>query len=190
MQAFGLEPGQKLLDIPCGDGFWSSVFAKAGFVVVGVDLSPGGVEMARRRYPGIEFLTGNAEETLPVPQASFDVVFSRGITHLHRRELFTDRAFRVVANLMSYVKPGGILLISYHTKRDGAGPDRHVQHPVSDLVRLVESAADPGRIEVVDDFVQIGAQHRHAPYRFPHLGRRTIRSRLRGLARRIHRLIR
>ena len=178
--AFGLQAGERLLDIPCGDGFWTSVLAELGFDACGVDLSPGGVEAAKTRYPGIEFAVGAAEQDLPFAERSFDVVFSRGITHLHRPELFKDSSFRMAGNLMRYVRPGGLLLVSYYTKRDGSQPDRHAQHPVSDLVRLFEAAGDVRKVEVVDNFVQIGVQHHDAP-------RPLVASTSGGLARRVGR---
>jgi SAM-dependent methyltransferase len=162
VEAFDLRPRERLLDIPCGDGFWTSVFSELGFDASGVDLSPGGVEAARGRYAGIEFAIGNAEEDLPFDDRGFDVVFSRGITHLHHADLFREASLRMARNLMRYVRPGGLLLVSYHTRRDGGHADRHAQHPVSDLVRLFEAAGDVFKVEVVDDYVQIGVQHRDA----------------------------
>ena len=178
--AFGLQAGERLLDIPCGDGFWTSVFAEFGFDACGVDLSPGGIDTARQGYPGIEFAVGDAEQDVPFAKRSFDVVFSRGITHLHRPELFKDSSFRMAGNLMGYVRPGGLLLVSYYTKRDGSQPDRHAQHPVSDLVELFESAGDVFKVEVVGNFVQIGVQHKDAP-------RALARPSSDGLARRVGR---
>ena len=163
IEAFGLQAGERLLDIPCGDGFWTSVFAELGFDACGVDLSPGGIDTAWQRYPGIAFAVGDAEQDLPFAKRSFDVVFSRGITHLHRPKLFKDSSLRMARNLMDYVRPGGLLLVSYYTKRDGSQPDRHAQHPVSDLVELFETAGDVFKVEVIDNFVQIGVQHRDAP---------------------------
>lgn len=104
---FQLREGERILDIPCGDGFWSSVFAKKGFKVVGIDLNETGIAEARRRFPQIEFHLGNAEQKLPVPADTFDIVFSRAITHLHQKELFRDRTLAMLRNLMAYVRPGG-----------------------------------------------------------------------------------
>jgi len=158
-------PGHRpaLLDIPCGDGFWTSVMARLGFDAQGVDLSPAGVARARERYPKLSFYEGNAEETLPVPERSFDVVFSRAITHLHYPDLTAPGTLQMARNLMRYVKDDGQLLVSYFTKRDGGGTERHYYHPVSDLVRLFEQAGDVWRVDVVGDFVQMGVRHRGSP---------------------------
>jgi hypothetical protein len=66
-------------------------------------------------------------------------------------------------NLMDLVSPTGLLLVSYHTRRDRSGSNTHTFHPVSDLVKLFEGVGDPYRVEVVDDYVQIGVQHRGGP---------------------------
>lgn len=192
VQAFDLRPGERVLDIPSGDGFWSAVLERLGFEVVGVDLSIGGVETARKRYPGIAFHVGNAEEALPVPQEGFDIVFSRGISHLHRSQLFTDGAERMAQNLMRYVARGGFLLVSYSTHRTGRGSEGHFHHLVADLVRLFEKAGDIFKVEVVDNFVQIGVRRRDAPRKWPRPPPRKKRwsRRLRiGLARAVRRVI-
>jgi 2-polyprenyl-3-methyl-5-hydroxy-6-metoxy-1,4-benzoquinol methylase len=165
IEAFDMRPGQTLLDIPSGEGFWSDVLRKHGLEVTGVDLSEGGVETGRERYPGIEFFVGDAEQELPCEKGSFDIVFSRGISHLHRTDLFTDASKGMVKNLMSYVKPGGLLLFSYTTKRNqqGDGDEARVHHRVSDLVRLFEEAGDPFRFEVVGNMCQVGVQHWDSP---------------------------
>jgi len=155
----GLGHWPALLDIPCGDGFWTSVMARLGFDAQGVDLSPAGVATARERYPKLTFHEGNAEETLPMPERSFEVVFSRAITHLHYPDLTRPGTVQMARNLMRYVKDDGQLLVSYFTKRDGGGTERHHYHPVSDLVHLFEQAGDVWRVDVVGDFVQIGVRH-------------------------------
>ncbi|HEY6638621.1 MAG TPA: class I SAM-dependent methyltransferase [Solirubrobacterales bacterium] len=161
--SFGLKRGERLLDIPCGDGFWASLFDGQGLRVSGVDVSEGGIEVARRRYPGIDFRVGDAEGPLPYEPGEFDVVFSRGISHLHREDLGKESTRQMARTLMSLVSPKGLLLVSLHTRRDHSGSETHAFHPVSALVELFESVGDPYRVEVVDDYVQIGVQHRGGP---------------------------
>lgn len=173
----GLGRRPRLLDIPCGDGFWTSVMARLGFDAQGIDLSPTGVAKAKERYPKLTFQEGNAEATLPVPERSFDVVFSRSITHLHYPDLTTPRTLQMARNLMRYVNDNGQLLVSYYTKRDGGGTERHHYHPVSDLVRLFEHAGDVWRVDVAGDFVRIGVRNRGFPppaHWSEHLGRQVL----------------
>jgi len=74
----------KLLDVGCGTGISTSVWACE---CTGIDPSEKLVALAQKKYAGQEnrkFLVGNAEE-LPFPDDTFDVVIS--ITAIHN---FTD----------------------------------------------------------------------------------------------------
>jgi SAM-dependent methyltransferase len=44
-----LRPGDRLLELGCGDGALSCLLARQGFEVTGVDISPGMIEEAKRR---------------------------------------------------------------------------------------------------------------------------------------------
>lgn len=56
-------------DAGCGTGRVSAHLAARGLDVIGIDLSPGMVEAARRTYPELHFEVGALEE-LPLPDAS------------------------------------------------------------------------------------------------------------------------
>ncbi len=164
VEAFDLAPG-RLLDVGCGDGFWTSVFSELGFEATGVDLSPGGIDAARSKYPGSRFLVADADEPLPFEAASFDVVFCRAISHFGAPDLEAPRVTSLIPRLMALLAPGGALLASYHTTRDGGVVHGRTYHPVSALVRLLEQGGDPYRVEVIGNYVQIGVGHRGAPAR-------------------------
>lgn len=155
VDAFGLTPG-RLLDVGCGDGFWTSIFRELGFEATGVDLSPGGISTARERYPGIPFLVADADEALPFEPGSFDVVFCRAISHFGEADLEAPRVTALVPRLMTLLAPGGVLLASYNTTRDGSVVHGRTLHPMSALVRLLEHGGDPYRVELVGNYVQIG----------------------------------
>ena len=162
VDAFDLPPG-RLLDVGCGDGFWTSIFSELGFEATGVDLSPGGIEAARSRSPGIPFLVADADEALPFEPGSFDVVFCRAISHFGEPDLEAPRVTSLIPRLMALLSPGGVLLASYHTTREGGTVHGRTYHPVSALVRLLEHGGDPYRVELVGNYVQIGVGHRGAP---------------------------
>lgn len=59
----GLGPTASVLDVGCGAGAWTELFAKRYRRVVGVDASPGMLATARRRLTGqgnVELIQGNA----------------------------------------------------------------------------------------------------------------------------------
>lgn len=98
-------PGQRVLDIACGEGYGSAALRQAGAVsVVGVDVSPQACEHARRTY-GIDARVGDAT-AIPLPNQSIDIIVSfETIEHVAQPTEFINECARVLA-------PGGVLIIS------------------------------------------------------------------------------
>ena len=75
VDALGLEPGQRLLDVGCGPGRHAYGFAQRGIEVVGVDISQRFVDLANENAPaGATFVRADARD-LPF-DAEFDAVIS------------------------------------------------------------------------------------------------------------------
>ena len=72
-----------LLEIGCSSGYYSEVFGIAGlpFTYAGCDYSPAFVELARKKYPGLQFDVQDAT-ALAYASGRFDVVIS-GCCLLH-----------------------------------------------------------------------------------------------------------
>lgn len=74
-----LQPGERLLDAACGTGIVARLAAQqigSNGVVVGIDINPGMLEVARSSTPAnmsIEWHESNAED-MPLPDEAFDVV--------------------------------------------------------------------------------------------------------------------
>lgn len=67
-------PGQRLLDVGCGTGWFTRGLAARGFAMTGLDVDEGMLAVARQRTPeGISWLQGDAAQ-LPFADASFDQV--------------------------------------------------------------------------------------------------------------------
>jgi ubiquinone/menaquinone biosynthesis C-methylase UbiE len=78
-----IQPGDRVLDLACGDGVYARWLAEEvgdSGSVMAVDLSPAFLELARQSLGGdpladrIEFVQGDLEH-LPIPEDSFDVVW-------------------------------------------------------------------------------------------------------------------
>jgi len=54
----GVKDG-RVVDLGCGSGIWAGELVEAGFQVVGVDISPAMIEIARHRVPDAEFHVGS-----------------------------------------------------------------------------------------------------------------------------------
>ncbi len=130
----GVAPGERVLDVGCGEGAFSAALAEAGARPVGVEVASEPVRRARLRHPGLEF--HHAPGALPFPAGEFDAVWAgEVIEHVVDGLGLLDELSRVL-------RPGGRLLIST--------PD-HSRRLVLGLAlrrRAFEAHFDPGRDHV------------------------------------------
>jgi ubiquinone/menaquinone biosynthesis C-methylase UbiE len=109
-----LAAGMSLLDVGCGPGNITADLAArlGGGSVVGIDLSPEVIELARSQFdsvthPNLSFEVANVYE-LDVPDESFDVVYAHQVLqHL-------SRPVDALTEMRRVLKPGGTLAV-----RDG-----------------------------------------------------------------------
>ncbi len=98
MEWLNAEPGERILDLGCGDGQLTEQLAARGAVMRGFDASPQMAAAARAR--GLEVDEGSAEK-LPYSDASFDAVFSNAALHWIRDQ------DAVIAEAHRVLKSGG-----------------------------------------------------------------------------------
>ncbi len=99
------EAGDTVLDVGSSIGVVTNALRKYGLRPSGIDVVPEFVEVARERYPDIDFQVAPAER-LPFPNESFDYVnMSSLIEHVDDWQASIREAARVL-------KPGGVLYIS------------------------------------------------------------------------------
>jgi SAM-dependent methyltransferase len=111
VEAAGVRPGERVLDVAAGSGNASIPAAAAGAAVVASDLTPALLEAGRRRAQslGLDVRWDEADaEALPYEDASFDVALSCvGIMFAPHHQDAADELVRVV-------RPGGrVALLSW-----------------------------------------------------------------------------
>jgi SAM-dependent methyltransferase len=56
-----------VIDLGCGTGIWARELVRAGFAVLGIDISPSMIALARKRVPAAKFRIGSFLEA-PLPE--------------------------------------------------------------------------------------------------------------------------
>jgi SAM-dependent methyltransferase len=102
---------RRILDAGCGNGWFTAHLKKAGFDVVGLDVSGTAIKVARQAYPDIEFVCAPLDrERWPFGDASFDVILATEvIEHIYDTEV-------MFAEMARCCRPGGYALLTtpYH----------------------------------------------------------------------------
>jgi SAM-dependent methyltransferase len=97
-----IRPGSAL-DVGCGVGDFSRFLSDQGFKVVAVDGREENAAEAKRRHPGITFLTGNAEDLPVAEMGTFDLVLCFGLLY------HLENPFRAIRNL--HAVTGTVLMV-------------------------------------------------------------------------------
>jgi ubiquinone/menaquinone biosynthesis C-methylase UbiE len=149
MHAAGVQPGQHVLDVGCGTGYFARLLAEtvgSNGLVIGVDASPEMIRYASNQAlysRNCQFQIGTAE-ALSLPSGQFDAVVSSLFMH----HLPLELQLAALREMWRVLRPGGTLLIAEaHVPRAFGwqflarlhGYDRMAQ-AVPDLERMIADA--------------------------------------------------
>lgn len=98
MQLLAPRPGERILDLGCGDGVLTEKIAAAGATVIGVDAAPDMIAAARARGLDARVCDGGRLEFA----AEFDAVFSNAALHWMKSD-----PNAVIGGVKRALKPGG-----------------------------------------------------------------------------------
>ncbi len=112
LQVLGDVAGKDILEFGCGAAQWSIALAQHGARPVGIDLSERQLEHARRLMAAaaVSFpLIHASAEAVPLPDASFDIVFCD-----HGAMTFAD-PYLTVPEAARLLRPGGLFAFNHHS---------------------------------------------------------------------------
>jgi SAM-dependent methyltransferase len=146
LDAAGVGPGTRLLDVGCGTGLTLVLAAQRGAIPSGLDVSPGLLAIARERLPDADLQDGDME-SLPFADTSFDAV--TGVNAFQ----FAGDPRRALRDAARVTRPGGRVVASLF-----AAPERSqgtLAHEAMTALIPPERAADhapyalsaPGNLE-------------------------------------------
>lgn len=139
---------KKILDVGCGDGVLSYLFAKDGATVSGIDYSSLAIAFAKEKTEDfdINFQQASAYE-LPFEESSFDVVISSDvIEHL-------EEVSKYLLEIKRVIKDEGIVVIST--------PIRFTEYPL-DKEHVVEWFPDEFKEVILSEFQDVSFYYSHS----------------------------
>jgi len=147
--------GKDVLDVGSGAGVEVVRFARAGARVVGVDIADSAIALARQNLEQ-QGLTARLEvadgEHLPLPDASFDLVFAHGVVQ------YTGNDHQMVSEIHRVLRPGGLAVFQGYNRiswlhalsKVMKTPLEHEDAPVLTRYSAGEFLNLLGRFETVD----------------------------------------
>jgi len=112
-----LIPGERVLDLGCGNGRWFSLFQEKNIDYVGIDSSEKLIEIAKARYPKGKFQVADALN-LPFPNNFFDKVYNIAVLHHIPSE---ELRLRFLSEVRRILKPGQLLILTvwkFHQRKE------------------------------------------------------------------------
>ena len=126
-----LSPGSRVLEIGCSVGQFTFPLAERGYRMVGLDLSPGSIELAKREaaqsgQPSVEFLVGDAENLSAFSDGAFDGVMSFSTLR------YVPNFLNALGEIHRVLRPGGMAVLDFPNRwcpwfylKSWLGSERH-----------------------------------------------------------------
>lgn len=103
-----IKPGEKVLDLGCGNGRFYEFFKEKGVDYFGVDNSEKLIEIAKNCYPQAKFRVADALN-LPFSDNHFDKIYCIAVLHHIPSDEFRLQFLKEIKRIL---RPGGLLILT------------------------------------------------------------------------------
>jgi SAM-dependent methyltransferase len=179
-----------VIDLGCGSGLLARGMSKSGYDVLGIDISPAMIALARERVPDGRFLVGSLLSA-ELPSCVAVAAVGEGFNYLFDRANTKHGLSRLIRRIYKALDPKGLLIfdVAAPGRVPGGGPRRSSVEG-KDWAVLVAAEEDRRRgllTRRITSFRRVGELYRrdHETHRLRLLRRSEVATELRGLGFRV-----
>ena len=118
-----------VVDLGCGSGLWARELSKAHYDVLGIDISPAMIEMARNRVPDGEFRQASLLKA-ELPRCVAVTSLGECLSYLFDESNSARELRRLFRRIYDALVPGGVFIFDIAEPGRGRGPgQKHFEGP-------------------------------------------------------------
>ncbi len=136
-------PSGQLVDLGCGSGRLAQMVTLQGFEVLGVDLSPHMVALARERAPQAEFRVGSVLDAT-FPDCVAVTAIGECFNYLFDERIGDQELEKVFRRIFTALKPNGLFLFDVATPGRLGGAEQRTQYFECDNWAIVVQSHENG----------------------------------------------
>ena len=126
-----LREGASVLDVGCGQGFFSHLLAKNGMSVYGIDISETGIHEARASYGHLGIKFEVADFRCAQFPAKFDCIFVRACSLYNTKQFPLDK--EPTQTLLRLLRDGGVFIFLYGSNFSSKSSPNWRYHSLRDV---------------------------------------------------------